>query len=292
LGVHDVHIVKGEIAEMLLQLRVGLPDRPGSLGQVARTLGVAGADIVQVVVLERVGGRAVDDFTVIWPTSTPLDRMLSGLRAISGVLVDGVWRCTELPDPGGRDAALLGQVAANPEYGLATLVDGVPGMFGADWAVAAAVDPQWAAGPVSSGLLVVHASWGAPAVPGIPEIAPLRPRAMTGVDRTHLAVAPFQRAGLVLVAARGGAVTGDPVAEGSMLFAPQFHRSEVERLAQLVGATAAVLGDQLDGLVPSARGARGNAGCGEWAGGLVPPAHNLRELLGGGDDAMAVAGHR
>ena len=50
---------------MLLRVRVTLPDRPGALGQVARTLGVAGADIVQVVVLERLGGRAVDDFTVV-----------------------------------------------------------------------------------------------------------------------------------------------------------------------------------------------------------------------------------
>jgi hypothetical protein len=252
--------VKREVVDMLLRLRVGLPDRPGSLGQVARTLGVAGADIVQVVVLERVGGRAVDDFTVIWPTSAPVDRMLLGLQAIAGVRMDGVWRCTELPDPGGRDAALLGQVAANPEYGLATLVDGVPGMFGADWAVAAAVDPQWAAEPVSSNLVMIHASWGAPAVPEIPEIAPLRPRAMTGVDRTHLAVAPFQRAGLVLVAARGGAATSDPVAEGSTLVAPPFHRSEIERLAQLVGATAAVLGCQLDGLVPGAAGPDGTPG--------------------------------
>jgi hypothetical protein len=239
----------GEVVEMLLRLRVGLPDRPGSLGQVARTLGVVGADIVQVVVLERVGGRAIDDFTVVWPTSAPVDRMLSGLGAIAGVRVDGVWRCTELPDPGGRDVALLGQVAANPEHGLATLVDGVPGMFGADWAVAVAVSPQWASAPVSSHFVVVYASWGAPRVPELPEIAPLRPRAVTGPDRTHLAVVPFQRAGLVLVAARGGAATSDPAPADPLAFAPQFHRSEVERLAQLVGATATVLGGQLDGLV-------------------------------------------
>src|SRR3989442_455586 len=42
---------------MLLRLRVRLPDRPGSLGQVARPLGGTGADTVQMVVLERVDGR-------------------------------------------------------------------------------------------------------------------------------------------------------------------------------------------------------------------------------------------
>lgn len=52
---------------MLPRVRVGLPDRPGALGRVARTLGVSGADMVHVAVLERLSGRAVDDFTVVWP---------------------------------------------------------------------------------------------------------------------------------------------------------------------------------------------------------------------------------
>src|SRR5437763_227844 len=82
---------------MLLRLRVRLPDRPGSLGQVARTLGVTGADIVQMVVLERIGGRAVDDFTVIWPAAAPVDRILAGLGAIPGVAVEGVWRSVGAP---------------------------------------------------------------------------------------------------------------------------------------------------------------------------------------------------
>src|SRR5690349_19602051 len=66
-------------SRMLLRVRVTLPDRPGALGQVARTLGVAGADIVQVVVLERLGGRAVDDFTVVWPGASRVERLLAGL---------------------------------------------------------------------------------------------------------------------------------------------------------------------------------------------------------------------
>lgn len=56
---------------MLLRLRIALPDRPGSLGQIARALGVAGADITQVVVLDREAGRAVDDITVSCPDGTP-----------------------------------------------------------------------------------------------------------------------------------------------------------------------------------------------------------------------------
>src|SRR5687767_14857306 len=105
--------------DMLLRVRVTLPDRPGTLGQVARTLGVSGADIVQVVVLERLGGRAVDDFTVVWPGAARLERLLAGLAAIPGVQVDGVWKAIGAPVSGGHDAELLAQVAANPADGLA-----------------------------------------------------------------------------------------------------------------------------------------------------------------------------
>ena len=227
---------------MLLRLRIALPDRPGSLGQVARTLGVAGADIVSVVVLERVSGRAVDDFTVVWPASAPVDRVLAGLVAIPGVRVDGVWRGTELSEPSGREVALIGQVAANPRGGLSTVVDATPALFGADWAAAILVSSDWAGGGharSATDATVVCASWRAPVVPPLEDIAPLRPRALTAADGGYLAVAPFQRGGLVLVVARGGA-DGDPGA-------PPFHGSEVDRLAQLVGAVASVLGDLLAG---------------------------------------------
>jgi hypothetical protein len=194
------------------------------LGQVARVLGVVGADIVSVMVLERVGGRAVDDFTVVWPASAPADRVLDGLAAIPGVRVDGVWRGTEVSEPG-REVALVGQVAANPATGLATVVDATPALFGADWAAALRLSAAWAGGGASE-LMVIASSWCAPVVLPSMDIAPLRPRAVTAADGTHLAVAPFQRDGLMLVVARAE---------------PPFHRSEVERLAQLVGATAAVL---------------------------------------------------
>ena len=218
---------------MLLRLRVRLPDRPGSLGQVARTLGVTGADIVQMVVLERVGGRAVDDFTVIWPAAAPVDRILAGLAAIPGVDVEGVWRSVGAPAVGGADAELVGQIAANPADGIATLTDAVPGLLSADWAAVLAVPPDWARmdDPVPG---VVHASWRAPQPLCPPEVTPLRPRAFGGDDGTRYAAVPFGRAGLVLLAARGEAG------------APAFHVTEVDRLAQLVRASALVLGNRLD----------------------------------------------
>jgi hypothetical protein len=223
---------------MLLRVRVTLPDRPGTLGQVARTLGVSGADIVQVVVLERLGGRAVDDFTVVWPGAARVERLLAGLAAIPGVRVDGVWRAIGAPTTTGQDAELLAQVAANPTDGVATLVDAVPGLLAADWAVAAVVPLDWAArGGGTGGATVGHASWRAPVPPRLPEVTPLRARALTTPDGQHYAVAPFGRAGLVLVVAR------DP---SEPLAAAAFHSTEVDRLAQLVRAGAVILGDRLD----------------------------------------------
>lgn len=227
---------------MLLRVRVTLPDRPGALGQIARTLGVAGADIVQVVVLERLGGRAVDDFTVVWPGAARVERLLAGLAAIPGVQVDGVWKAIGAPVSGGHDAELLAQVAANPADGLATLVDAVPGLLAADWAAAVVVPADWAAratAPQQSGSepAIACASWRAPSPLRLPEVTPLRARPMSGPDRTKYAVAPFGRAGLVLVVARG---------DDEETSSAAFHVTEVDRVAQLVRAAAVILGDRLD----------------------------------------------
>jgi hypothetical protein len=248
---------------MLLRVRVTLPDRPGSLGQVARTLGVAGADIVQVVVLERIGGRAVDDFTVLWPGAARVDRLLAGLTAVPGVKVDGVWRAIGAPVNGGHDAELLAQVAAGPADGLNTLVDAMPGLLAAEWAAALLVPADWplrtgvpAGGEGGRGSLIapaepvsgedptlVYTSWQAPDPLLIPEVTPLRARALDGQDGTRYAVAPFGRAGMVMLVAR-------TTSEG--LPAAAFHSMEVDRVAQLVKAAAVLLGDRLDVAVPPA----------------------------------------
>lgn len=238
---------------MLLRVRVTLPDRPGSLGQVARTLGVSGADIVQVVVLERMGGRAVDDFTVVWPGASRVERLLDGLAAVPGVRVDGLWSVAGAPVAGGLDAQLLAQVASNPEDGLATLVDAVPVLMAADWAVVLAVPPDWAhrrRDRTSQRASVVRASWQAPELLEVPEVSPLRARPLAAPGGARFAVAPLDRAGLVLLVAR---VQGDQLPPAS------FHATEVDRLSQLVRAAAVVLGERLD-LVGTAASADDRAG--------------------------------
>lgn len=204
---------------MLLRIRVRLPDRPGSLGKVARILGAAGADVVQMAVLERDSGRALDDFTVAWPAGAGIERLCDGLASIPGVEIIGLWPTVE-PQGAFPDAALVGQLAANRPEGLVILTDAVPGILSADWA-----------GLVAPGGKLVHTSAGLLTGIEVPELEPLRPRAFTGPDGTQYAVVPIAGSGLVLLVARTGA--------------PLFHRTEVFRLTQLVTAAEAVLGDQL-----------------------------------------------
>ncbi|MFD0823462.1 amino acid-binding protein, partial [Micromonospora zhanjiangensis] len=67
---------------------------------------------------------------------------------------------------------------------------------------------------------------------------PLRARALDTPAGVHYAVAPFGRAGLVLLVARG--------TETEELSPAAFHVTEVDRVAQLVRAAAVILGDRLD----------------------------------------------
>ncbi|WP_067457606.1 amino acid-binding protein [Actinomadura macra] len=204
---------------MLLRIRIRLPDRPGSLGQVARTLGAAGADVAQMAVLERDNGRALDDFTVSWPVGADPGRLRDGLGSVPGVDVLGIWPTAE-PQGAFPDAAVIGQVAAVPERGAEILADAVPAILSADWAGLAEVGADGAAA-------LVHASVGGMAGAELPVLEPLRPRAFTAPDGAQYAICPLTEGVGALVVSRTGA--------------PPFHQTEVLRLEQLAGAASAVL---------------------------------------------------
>ncbi|GAA0942462.1 amino acid-binding protein [Actinocorallia libanotica] len=203
---------------MLLRIRVRLPDRPGSLGKVARTLGAAGADVVQLSVLENVAGRALDDITVSWPSGAPTDRISAGLDAVPGVRIEGLWPTVEPPGLH-PDVALIGQLAARPEDGLRILADALPGILSADWA-----------GVLHAGGLV-HASPGGEAADPPADLEPLRYRAFQTPDGTQYGLAPLTSVEAAVLVARSDA--------------PEFHFSELLRLQQLVQAAESVLGERL-----------------------------------------------
>ncbi|GAA3386512.1 ACT domain-containing protein [Cryptosporangium minutisporangium] len=203
---------------MLLRVRVSLPDRPGALGAVTRTLGAAGADILQVTVLESVSGRALDEFTVSVANPAVRERVSAGLEAAPGVRVEGVWETIE-PPGAYPDLGVLAQVAMNPAHGLATLVDAAPALFSAEWAVLVETEPSTS---------VVAASWQAPADVRLPELTPLRPRLISLPGGPHLAVAPFEGTSTALVVARQ--------------HAPAFHDVELTRLTVLTDIVGAIVG--------------------------------------------------
>ena len=189
---------------MLLRLRVELPDQPGSLGRVTWTLGVLGADVAQIYVLERNSGRALDDITMEW-RGQPRDRLLSSLRSIPGVRPVGLWAARSTPEAM-PEAGVIASMVTNPSRALATLMDAAPLVLAANWACVTDATGE-----------VLMASPEAPAHARLPDGVPARAVAVT--DGARLARAPVP-GGLVLTVARE---------EG-----PVFHRTELGRLQHML----------------------------------------------------------
>jgi hypothetical protein len=188
----------------VLRIRIELPDQPGSLARVTWTLGVLGADIAQITVLERDGGRALDDITLEW-RGQPRDRLLSALRSTPGVKPVGVWTT-----PNSAEALpeidVVAQLVAKPDRALTTLTDAAPLVLAADWACVTT-----AAGTV------VQATLGTPGA--IPLPARIPSRAIAETHEARLLRAPLRGEHLLTVARTGG---------------PPFHRTEVARLQRLL----------------------------------------------------------
>jgi hypothetical protein len=69
-------------------VRVWMPDRPGALGQVASRIGAVRGDVLGIEILERGGGRAVDELTVLIPDDDLLDLLAAEIGAVDGVSVE------------------------------------------------------------------------------------------------------------------------------------------------------------------------------------------------------------
>lgn len=73
-------------------VRVWLPDRPGALGDVAARIGSVDGEIVGIDILERGGGRAIDELAVQLPGTTPLTVLLRSIGSLDGVDVEDIRR--------------------------------------------------------------------------------------------------------------------------------------------------------------------------------------------------------
>jgi hypothetical protein len=78
------------MAEVTVVVRVWLPDRPGALGAVASRIGAVHGDVIAIDVLERGGGRAVDELTVTLPDASLVDLLVDEIRQVDDVDVEDV----------------------------------------------------------------------------------------------------------------------------------------------------------------------------------------------------------
>ena len=81
-------------------VRVWLPDRPGALGAVASRIGAVRGDLIGVDILERGGGRAIDELIVELPSRDLVSLLIDEMGQVDGVDVEDVRPATEgQPDP-------------------------------------------------------------------------------------------------------------------------------------------------------------------------------------------------
>ncbi|MDQ3757509.1 MAG: hypothetical protein M3394_06650, partial [Actinomycetota bacterium] len=119
-------------------VRVWVPDRPGALGAVASRIGAVRGDLVGIDILERGGGRAIDELVVQLPDDEGLVPLLvTEVSQVDGVDVEDVRPLRAMVDSrldALETAALLVEQETAPAL-RATLAAHACHDFEADWAV-------------------------------------------------------------------------------------------------------------------------------------------------------------
>src|SRR5919108_141702 len=117
-------------------VRIWLPDRPGALGAVASRIGAVRGDLVGIDILERGGGRAIDELVVDLPDEDLVPLLITEMSQVDGVDVEDVRASREIHDPRldalEAAAALVEQDSADAL--LEALVAHVRLDFEAEWA--------------------------------------------------------------------------------------------------------------------------------------------------------------
>lgn len=205
------------------ELRVRLPDRPGSLGVLALTLGRAGANIESFGIVEVAGRCAVDQLVIELPAGGE-DQVRELLAALPGVHVEALRPVPRRPGFTSPLELVEAMVSGPPDGALQALVDGIPSAMGVTWSVVLAPrspQPERIVASVGAPSLVGMATpwWpvgGAVALPTT-NWAPARWRVDEGEGT--VAAAPLERRGLTVLAVRASG--------------PSFRRVELDQLATL-----------------------------------------------------------
>lgn len=119
-------------------VRVWVPDRPGALGAVASRIGAVRGDLVGIDILERGGGRAIDELVVDLPSDDLVPLLVVEMGQVDGVDVEDVRLAPDFGQDARLDAletaAVLVEQDSVPNL-LSVLADRARADFGADWAV-------------------------------------------------------------------------------------------------------------------------------------------------------------
>lgn len=219
---------------MHFTLRISLPDRPGTLGQVATAFGKGGANILTLDVVESDSGQAVDDLVVDAPEGMQ-DALRRAIEEVPGLVVEELRPLKAFPDLLSplELAAFLVESGANA---VQVLVDRLPEALRSDWSVVLSGGP--------GGVRILGSSMGSPSLAGVelpwlPIDRPIRlppagwmppswvigPASREGQGKFELAAAPlFDSSSAVLVGRRKG---------------PQYRTSELVALQLLTRIAAA-----------------------------------------------------
>ena len=179
-------------------VRVWLPDRPGALGQVASRIGAVGGDVVGIDILERGGGRAVDELVVSLPSEGLVPLLVQEIGEVDGADVEDV---RPLEDPG-HDPRVDALETAAILVGASTVGDLLDALcehgarvLGASWVTV--IQPQ--VGDVLAAVgSVPAAAWLAAFVEGSRSTGP------TTCAADDVVWAPLPASGLALVCGRDG----------------------------------------------------------------------------------------
>lgn len=116
-------------------VRVWLPDRPGALGQVASRIGALRGDVIGIDILERGGGRAVDELVVSLPDLELVDLLVTEIMQVDGVAVEDVRRVeNDRPDSGLVALEIAAELAEAPVgMRLQLLSDRLALLLDAEW---------------------------------------------------------------------------------------------------------------------------------------------------------------
>jgi len=185
-------------------LRVWLADRPGALGAVASRIGAVRGDLIGIDILERGGGRAIDELVVSLPDEGLLDLLVNEVSQVDGVDVEEVRPAPDhVFDP--RLDALETAALLVGEETRDSLLKGLVTHTGEDFETA------WAAIVTESGEVRVGAgpvpepAWLAAFLAGASASEALSPASPAGGwGPEDLAWAPMPDAGLFVVVGRAG----------------------------------------------------------------------------------------